>query len=239
MADLADASAEGGRCLTDPAPAAPSTSLTPALAEAKASIESSIGDPNSSYWKDSADGTTTARGVRAKYRDLIAGELAGEKGYLGPPGGVDLDIPTDASRYDISSAPGASSMTAEDRAIVDRFLPAAHAAGLGQRKVAETIGFCLTMPGPISEELVGQFVKFAVERGWSDEAIEFCLDFASSLDGADEPAARAQATPAERTSVAEEKASLEALMGQMDSKYWRGPQSSTLQARYRELLAGG
>lgn len=218
--------------------AAPSTSLTPELAEAKALIESQIGNPDSPYNRDSVDGTTTARGVQAKYADLVRAELAGQSDYVGPPGGVDLDLPTDASHYDISSAPGARSMTAEDRAIVDKFLPAGHAAGLGQRKVAEAIGFCLTMPGPISEELVGQFVKFAVERGWSDEALDFCLEFASSLASGDQSAGRAQASPATSSSAGDEKAKIEAMMGDNSSPYWRGPEAATLQQRYRELLAG-
>jgi hypothetical protein len=226
--------------MTDPAPAAPSTSLSPELAAAKSSIEAGIGNPDSPYWKDSADGTTTARGVQARYADIIRAELAGGADYVGPSAGIDFDLPISAAHYDISSAPGARSMTSEDRAIVDKFMPAAHAAGLGQRKFAECVGWCLTHSGPITEELAQAFVRFAVERGYSDQAIEFCLDFAGRLEDGDVTAAAPRGPGGEfvgKAAVADERAEIEKIMGDPGSEYWRGPKAATMQARYRELLA--
>ena len=110
-------------------------------------------------------------------------------------------------------------------------------SGLGQRKVAECIGFCLTHSGPITEELVIEFTKFAVARGYSDAAADFCWDLAAKLAGGEPVAQDATPAPAERKSAAAERSEIEALMGAPNSEYWRGPKAATLQQRYRELLA--
>ena len=230
-----------------PAPAVPSTSLSPALAEAKASISKMIGDPSSPYWRDSADGSTTARGLQAKYADIIRAELAGEADYVGPAPGVDADLPLSPAHYDISSAPGARSATAEDRDLIDQFLPVAFAAGMGQRKVAECIGFCLTHSGPITEELVTEFTKFAVARGYSDATLEFCLEVAAKLEAGEPLTETAPPRGADgqfvgkaeaAATAADERAEIEKIMGDPRSEYWRGAKAATLQQRYRELLRG-
>ena len=61
--------------MTDPAPAPPSTSLSPALVEAKASLEMQMRDPSSAYWRDT--------GLQAEYADIVRAELAGEADYVG------------------------------------------------------------------------------------------------------------------------------------------------------------
>jgi len=225
---------------------APSTSLVPEAQSAKATLESQIGNPSSPYWRGGVgtDGKAiTALELQQEYQDLIRAEQLGEPHAVGPAHGVDLDLPISAAHYDISSAPGARSMTAEDRGIVDQFLPAAFAAGLGQRKVAEAIGFALTCDTSRGvDALLEQWFALAMSRGWSDEQIDFALEWAADFDErGGVPAAAPRGASGQfvgKAAVADERAEIEALMGRQDSDYWRGPKRATLQQRYRELLAG-
>jgi hypothetical protein len=208
--------------------------LAPEAQEAKTILDGLVADPNSAYWKGAPDRGVSAAELQQEYQNLIRAELSGAPHAVGPPGGVDVDLPATASHYDISAAPGARSAGAADRDIIDAFLPAAYAAGLGQRKVAEAVGFALTHVR--SESVEFDFAKFAMGRGWSHQAINFCLEWARKY----QPGARAAAAaPAARAAVADERAEIEKLMGDPRSEYWRGPKAATMQARYRELVRGG
>ena len=55
--------------------------------------------------------------------------------------------------------------------MIDSFLPVAFGAGLGQAKVAQAIGWALTVPDLTPEKFKG----LAVAAGFSDAAIAACL----------------------------------------------------------------
>lgn len=213
------------------------SSLSADAATAKSGIETWMGDRSSPYYQGT--GELSADSVQAHYRDLVRGELAGASDAVGLPHSPDLDLPLHEGAYDISAAPGARSMDAEDRAVVDRFLPVAFAAHLGQRKVAEAIGFVLTY-ADAPQDAVRKFTDFAHARGWSQQAIDVCLKFYKSLitgTGA-APARDAVGRFAERpapSTIAQRKAEIEALMyvdGMPSRSYFGGP----LEVEYRKLL---
>jgi len=87
-----------------------------------------------------------------------------------------------------------------------------------------------------------QWFALAMSRGWSDEQIDFALEWAADFDErGGVPAAAPRGASGQfvgKAAVADERAEIEALMGRQDSEYWRGPKAATLQQRYRELLAG-
>jgi hypothetical protein len=154
-------------------PAAPSSTLQGDAAGAKALIEGWMAQgPTSPYYRGLGEGEWSGDRIQAHYRDLLRAEEAGSAEALGPPAqNVDADLPLSAEHYNIAGADGARSMDAEDRDIVDAFLPVAFAAGLGQRKVVQAIGWALTIPGITVE----QFKALAIAADWSDAAIATCL----------------------------------------------------------------
>jgi hypothetical protein len=159
-----------------PAPAAPSgsppaSSLQGDAASSKAMIEGWMAQgPSSPYWRGTAD--LSAERIQEHYRSLLRGELSGSASEIGPVRhGPDLDHPLSAEHYNIAAADGARSMSAADRDVIDTFLPVAFKSGLGQRKVVQAIGWCLSVPGLTAH----QFEDLAIAAGWDDGAIEVCL----------------------------------------------------------------
>jgi hypothetical protein len=215
------------------------SSLSPDAAAAKSGIENWMGDRSSPYYVGT--GELSADSVQAHYRDLVRGELAGAADAVGVGHEPDLDMPLHVGAYDIAAAPGARSMDAAGRALVDQFLPVAFAAHLGQRKVAQAIGFVLTYADP-PQQAVRTFTDFAHGLGWSQQAIDVCLKFYNSLiagrGAAPAPArdvgGRFAGAPSP-SMIAERKAEIEGLMyidGMPNPSYFGGP----LEVEYRKLL---
>jgi hypothetical protein len=212
-------------------PVVPASSLQGDAAAAKAVIEGWIGDPQSPYWRGTEN--LSPASVRTTYRDLLRGELQGAPGMVGPAHEVDIDLPLSVAHYDFSQASGAASMSGADRSIIDSFLPVAFAAGLGQQKVQQAIGWSLAIPGLTAD----RFKDLAITAGWSRRAIETCLAWyrgeAARRGGtAGRPAAP---SAAQRSAIASRKAEIEAQMwigGKPNPAYFGGP----LQAEYAELL---
>ncbi len=227
--------AEGDGPSLAPSPASASTSLSADAATAKAGLEAMIGDRSSAYYVG-ADGMS-AETFQQYYQDLIRGELAGAADAVEVAFAPDYDQPLHVGAYDIASMPGAGAMNAQSRDLVDRFLPVAFEAGLGQAKVALAVGYVLTANGTPEE-----FAQIAHGKGWSQQAIDVCLKFYSSLiSGKAAPAAPARSdagrfAPAPtRSAIADRKAEIEGLMwieGKPNPNYYGGP----LEAEYRELL---
>lgn len=225
------------------APPSPSpSSLQGDAAASKGVIEKWIGVSDSPYYRG-IPGEMSAELVQWHYRNLLRGELLGVSGAVGPAHEIDVDHPMHDGLYDISAAPGSRSMTAFQREVADLFLPIAWKAGLGQRKVADAIGYVLTTVGePDVERARDRFRGFARERGWSEQAIKVCLDFdAAVARGVAEtralprPAAAAAAAPA-RSDAATRRAEIEQLMyvgGKPNPVYWS---NEALQSEYRELV---
>jgi hypothetical protein len=204
-----------------------------------------VGDSSSPYWTG-IPGKMSPDLVQTHYRNLIRGEQHGANGPVGPAYEIDPDHPMHEGGYDISAAPGARSMTAASRELVDLFLPVAFKAGLGQRKVAEAIGFVLTAAVDAD---VGrsrqQFTDFARGRGWSEKAIEVCLSFDAAIGralaetGALPHRVAAASPPPVPTKItaAKRRAEIEALMfaanGKPNPAYWS---NDALQSEYRELV---
>ena len=67
-------------------------------------------------------------------------------------------------------------MTAEQRDYIDEFIPVAHAAGLGQAKFQQAVGWTLTGQAATERE----FRDRAIAAGWSDRHIEVCLNWANA-----------------------------------------------------------
>ncbi|HXO70409.1 MAG TPA: hypothetical protein VN838_15710 [Bradyrhizobium sp.] len=224
-------STEFGAATPTPAMPAPASSLTGDAASARALIQGWIGDRESPYWKGNAE--MSADAVQIHYRDLLRGEQSGSTTAVGPVHAVDLDLPVSVKQYDLAEAHGSASMTALDREIVDRFLPVAFAAGLGQRKVSQAVGWCLTIQGIT----VRQFEDLAAAAGWSDKAISTCLDWyrlekARLARGMSLPPA---ADAPGRAALVARKAEIEGLMyvdGKPNPAYFRGP----LSAEYGDIL---
>jgi hypothetical protein len=213
-----------------PVPVAPASSLQGDAAASKAVIEGWIGDPQSPYWRGS-DGASAAS-IRSTYQDLLRGELQGAAGPVGPADEVDVDLPMSVAQYDFSQASGAASMSGADRSIIDGFLPVAFAAGLGQLKVKQAIGWSLAIPGLTAE----RFKDLALTAGWGDRAIATCLSWyrseAARRGSSGGPAAPAAAV---RSAIAARKAEIEAQMwigGKPNPAYFGGP----LQQEYAALL---
>jgi hypothetical protein len=226
--------AEGDGPSLAPSPASASTSLSADAATAKAGLEAMIGDRSSAYYTG-ADGVS-AEGFQQHYQDLIRGELAGATDAVGVAFAPDYDQPLHVGAYDIASMPGAGALNAQGRDLIDRFLPVAFEAGLGQAKVALAVGYVLTGQGTPEE-----FTQIAHGKGWSPQAIGVCLKFYNSLisgKGASAPArndAGRFAPAPTRSAIAQRKAEIEALMyvdGMPSRSYFSGP----LQAEYRKLL---
>jgi hypothetical protein len=212
-------------------PAVPASSLQGDAAASKAVIEGWIGDPQSPYWRGSEG--ASAASVRSTYRDLIRGELQGAAGPIGPANEIDVDVPMSIAQYDFSQASGAASMSGEDRSIIDSFLPVAFAAGLGQLKVRQAIGWSLAIPGLTAD----RFRDLALTAGWNDRAIETCLSWYRSEAARRGNIARGGAAPApaQRSAIAARKAEIEAQMwigGKPNPAYFGGP----LQEEYAALL---
>jgi hypothetical protein len=149
--------------------------LAPEAAAAKANIQPLIGNPDSAYWRgDEARGVTAAE-LQQEYQDILRAELVGEPHKVGPDHVVDIDMPREVNGYVLTGLP---IYNAEDRAFVDKFLTAAHAGGLGQQKVERAVRWAFTHSGPVTEGLVGEFVRDAASWGWSRKAIETCVEFA-------------------------------------------------------------
>jgi len=149
-----------------PVPAAqvPASSLPPDLLETKRALEAAM-VPGGEYWAHEKN--------QQAYRDLVRAEQQGATDAVGPLFEPDADLPVAADRYDISAAAGARSMSALDRDIINDFLPVAHVAGLGQRKVTQAIGWALTG----AADTVEHFKSLAIAAGWSDRAIDICIDW--------------------------------------------------------------
>ncbi len=219
--------------MTDPAP----SSLSPEAAQAKANIVAHM-QPDGAYWRgDAALGLTGAE-LQQEFQDLLRAEQLGEADKIGPAHGIDADLPPSVSNYSLEGLPIYSS---EDRVITDAFLSSAHEFGLGQAHAIEAIRFALTFDmSRGAEALVTDFIKFAMSRGFSDEQIEFATKWAADYDerggAAPAPAKKTEAAP---KSAADELAEITKLCGDPRSEYWRGPKAAQLQARMRELIAGG
>jgi hypothetical protein len=235
--------AEGDGPSVAPQPASASTSLSADAATAKAGLEAMIGDRSSAYY-------TGAEGLPAEtfqnyYRDLIRGELAGAADAVEIPYEPDMDVPLHVGGYDIVSMPGAGALTAQGRDLIDRFLPMAFEAGLGQRKAADAIGYVLTRTDGTPDD----FRNFAHARGWSNEAIGVALKFYNSLtSGKGAPAAPARndagrfAPAPTRSAIAERKAEIEQLMfieGKPNPNYFSGPLSAEYAKLVQQELDGG
>jgi hypothetical protein len=199
-------------------PAVPASSLQGAAAQAKTVAESWIGDQNSPYWRGDS-----AASIRSEYRDLLRGELQGAAGAVGPANDVDVDLPMSVAHYDFSQAPGSASMSAADRSIIDGFLSVAFAAGLGQQKVHQAIGWSLTIPGLTAE----RFRDLAMTAGWNKRAIETCLSWYRAEAARRGPSGQPAAPPAaQRSAIASRKAEIEAQMwigGKPNPAYFGGP----------------
>lgn len=145
---------------------APATSLSPEAAQRLAHLPPAYvnGRQNPAYWKTNAF---------QAHQDLLRGQLVGARAEVGPPHEVDRDTPLHVGGYDFSQAAGAASMTAADRDVIDRFLPVAFEGGLGQAKVFEAISWALTTVNPRPEA----FYRRAHASGWSDRAIDICLNW--------------------------------------------------------------
>lgn len=149
------------------------TTLTGAAATDKATIEGWIGDQSSPYWR--GNDKVSADWIQTRYRDLIRGEQQGAPEGIGPTFQPDADLPADPGRY-VIGGPGTGTMSGEDRDIIDTFAPVAHAAGLGNAKMRQAIGWALTIPN-ITEN---QFRDLAIAAGWSDGHINACLAWHAS-----------------------------------------------------------
>jgi hypothetical protein len=212
-----------------PAPtAAPGSksSLAPAAFNAGAAILTTLATDPAQYWGDA--------GKQQALQDLIRGEQAGANGPIGPAFQVDLDLPVHAAGYDISAAPCARSIGAEDRTIIDEFAPIAFAGGLGQRKFAEAIGYALTSLNPSRND----FEQFAIARGWSDQHIATAFGFYDRKTSGRLPApvVAAPAAVAPNKSREDRKREIESMMyirGQANPAYFSDPK---IQAEYRDLL---
>jgi len=213
-----------------PAPAP--SSLSPDAQETKAQIEGWIGDRSSPYYN--GNGELTADNIQNHYRDLVRGELHGQAEAMEEPHAPDLDLPLHAGAYDIASIPGAATIGALERGIIDNFLPVAFANGLGQRKAADAIGFVLSGGGTPE-----QFKFFAHGRGFSERAIDAVLSWYSKFtNGAAAP--HSERTPALQAS--DPSARMRAIEAEMffgngiPGPYWNNP---AMQAEYRALIEGG
>ena len=113
-----------------PAPAVPTTSLSTDAVAAKAQLETWMADPASPYWRGNE--VYTADRLQAMYRDVVRGEAEGAADSVGPAHEVDADLPIEPKFYNLSTAHGARSMTAEDADIVDAFRIEAHKIGIGR-----------------------------------------------------------------------------------------------------------
>lgn len=226
------AEGDGG---TSNAPPPATTSLSADAATAKAGLEAMIGDRSSAYYTG-ADGMP-AESFQQYYQDLIRGELAGATDAVEVAFEPDYDLPLHVAGYDLVSMPGGNSLNAQSRELIDRFLPVALEAGLGQAKVVMAVGYVLTANGTPEE-----FTQIAHGKGWSPVAIGVCLKFYNSLISgkggtavpAREPGGRFVAPPT-RSAIADRKAEIEGLMyidGKPNPAYFGGP----LESEYRNLL---
>jgi hypothetical protein len=141
-----------------PPTAAPASSLSPEMLEAKQTLERSIADPASDYHRDPA--------LREHLGDLIRAELAGAAEPVGPEFDPALDPPPlHPGGYDLS---GLAIYDAETRSLADSFASAAHAGGLGQQHVRAAVAWALAQTEQITP---ASFQSWAVRAGWSDHAI--------------------------------------------------------------------
>jgi hypothetical protein len=142
------------------------TSLAPAAAADKATIENWIGDPTSPYHR--GDDHMTALEIQTHYRDLVRGELAGAAGSLDPGEAADRDVPAKVSGYELAGLPIYNAL---DRDVVDSFLAAALAAHLGVARVRDAIRWAMTQAPPTE----AAFRRWGWARGWSDRQMKACI----------------------------------------------------------------
>lgn len=89
-------------------------------------------------------------------------------------------------------------------------------------------------PGELKDRLLGARLSDGTPLGNDPDAIRWLVGLARELNpiGTVLPGSGSNATQA----LADEKAGIEALMGDRSSEYWKGPKAAQLQARYRELI---
>jgi hypothetical protein len=152
------------------------SSLSPAAAADKVTLESWMADKSSSYWR--GDGNMSAEQVQAHYRDLVRAEEAGQAMPLGPKHeGADPDMPFKGHPYRLDGLPIYS---AQDRDIVDVALKHFEHVGFGQQRVSDVLQWALSQP---HEPKVSDFKSWAVAQGWSDKHIAHGLEVYKELRG--------------------------------------------------------
>lgn len=211
-------------------PSAPPSSLSPAAVERKTALESI-----SPYLPSGERNPDYSDGVQSELRDLYRGEETGAPGHVRPAADPDLDLPLHVNGYDFSSVPG---IGAEDRDVIDRFLPAALESGLGQAKVYDAIAYAMTTTNPTPQD----FAAKARSGGWSEAHIKAAIDFYNSerTRPATSPRAAAPAVPAVPTTAAGRAArmrEIESLM-YIDSKANPAYFGGELEHEYRRLING-
>jgi hypothetical protein len=153
---------------------APSTSLSADAHAAKTQIEAWMAEgPNGTYWKGNEH--HSAAFIRETYAGLIRGEQQGARDAVGPAFEPDRDMPLSIRHYDFQDV--GRSFQAEDRDILDQFLPHAFEGGLGQEKVRQAISWTMSVPGLTPDA----FRKLAIGAGWSNQHIETCLKFHNQM----------------------------------------------------------